>query len=166
MKYHINYIVIVILVLIFLPMLVCAVDFMYWDVAGFSPDPIALANITNQAQTQQGSSVITLFTNGDAEISADNAVSGPAELSCATDELVTEYMLAFDGNGSAATGGTDTSYETYDAFLATPAAVTWVADDNDVEVTLWVRASNNAGEAADADTYNAIQTLTVSWTGP
>ena len=163
MRYISCHIIIAVLALAFLPTVICAEDYMYWD-SNF--DPIALLSIASQAQIREGSATVTLFTSGDAEISADNTPSGPAELSCATDTLVTEYMLSFDGNGSSATGGTDTSYETYDSFLSTPTAVTYIADDNDVDVTLWVQASNNADDVADSGAYNATQTLTVSWVGP
>ena len=163
MKNVVNYIVIVVVILLLCPVFVRAVDYMYWD-SDF--DPIALLSIASQAQTREGNSTVTLFTSGDAEISANNTVSGPAELSCATDVLVTEYKLTFSGNGSGATGGTGTVYAEYDSFLSTAAAITYVTDDNDVDVTLWVRASNNTDEVADSDAYNATQTLTITWVGP
>jgi hypothetical protein len=158
----ISCLIIAVLVLAFLPMAIWAADFMYWD----DFDPIALLSIASQAQTREGSATVTLFTNGNAEISANNTPSGPAELSCATDTLVTEYMLSFDGDGSSATGAEDTTWAEYNTFITTAYDITYVTDDNDVDVTLWVRASNNADEVADADTYNAVQTLTVSWVGP
>ena len=134
---------------------------MFWD-SNF--DPIALSSIASQAQTPQGSVMVVLNTNGNVEISADN--SATAQLSCATDTLVTEYKLSFDGDGSGATGGANTSYETYDSFLSTPVSLTYVVSDDTVEVTLYVRASNSPDDVADSDTYNATQTLTVSWVGP
>ena len=140
-----------------------AEDYMYWS-SDF--DPISLSSIASQAQVREGSATITLYTSGNAEISADNTASGPAELSCATDVLVTEYKLSFDGDGSSATGGTDTSYSAYDSFLSTPTAITYVASDDTVEVTLYVRASNSPDDVSDSGTYNATQTLTVSWVGP
>jgi hypothetical protein len=99
------------------------------------------------------------------EISADN--SAAAQLSSASDTLVTEYKLTFDGTGSAGTtGGAGTTYETYDTFLTIAARVTHVIGDDDVEVTLHVKASNYANGLADAGTYIAAQTLTVHWVGP
>jgi hypothetical protein len=156
----ISCLIIAVLALAFLPTAIWAADFMYWD----NFDPIALSSIPSQAQTRQGSATVTLFTSGNAEISADNTAT--AQLSCATDTLVTEYMLEFDGDGSSATGAADTAYAEYNTFLTTAYDITYITDDNDVDVTLWVRASNNADEVADSDTYNAVQTLTVSWVGP
>lgn len=140
-----------------------AEDYMYWS-SNF--DPISLSSISSQAQVREGSATITLYTTGNAEISADNTASGPAELSCETDVLVTEYKLSFDGDGSSATGGADTSYAAYDSFLSTPAAITYVASDDTVQVTLYVRASNSVDDVSDSGTYNATQTLTVTWVGP
>ena len=163
-----NYFVIFILALVFLPAVIHAEDYMYWD-SNF--DPISLLSIASQSQIREGSATVTLFTSGDAEISADNTAA--AELDNigdgGSDVLVTEYMLAFDGNGSSATGGTNTSYETYNTFISTPVPITYVTDDNDVDVTLWVRASNDSTghkEVADSGAYTATQTLTVSWIGP
>jgi len=138
-------------------------SFMKWD-SGF--DPIALSNITSQNQVSEGSSSATLLLNGDVEISADN--SSAAQLSSGGDTLVTQYKLQFDGNGSTATGGTDTNYQTYDEFLNPAVQVTYVTDpnDNDVVVTLHVRASNYSNDLADAGEYTATQTLTVHWVGP
>jgi hypothetical protein len=98
------------------------------------------------------------------EISADHSTE--AQLSSAGDTLVTEYRLTFDGDGSSKTGRTDTDYKTYDIFLTPAADVTYVADDNDVVVTLHVKASNYANDLANAGTYTAKQTLTVHWVGP
>ena len=167
MKYVINYIVIATLVLITLPMRVCAEDIMYWD-SDF--DPISLLSIASLAQTRQGSATVTLCTSGNAVISADK--SAAAQLSCATDSLITEYKLTFDNVGGTTGVGTGegggSEWQLYNVFLetGTEGDVTYVIDDNDVQVTLWVRASNNTDEVADSDTYNAIQTLTVSWIGP
>ena len=157
------HIIIAISALAFFPTVICAEDYMYWD-SNF--DPIALLSIASQTQTREGSATVTLNTSGNAEISANNTPSGPAQLSCATDTLVTEYKLSFDGDGSSATGGTNTSYETYDSFLSTPVAITYVVSDDTVEVTLYVRASNSNDDVSDSDTYNATQTLTVTWVGP
>ncbi|MBW8034902.1 MAG: hypothetical protein FVQ79_04480 [Planctomycetes bacterium] len=127
---------------------------------------IILPNITSQGQIREDSSTITLFLDGDAEISANNTVSGPAELSSATDILVTKYMLSFDGDGASATGADDTSYETYNSFISTPVTILYVASDGEVDVTLYVQASNYPDNVADSGAYTATQTLTVTWTGP
>ena len=136
-------------------------SFMDWD-SNFGP--IALPNIASREQISEGSSSANLSINGDVEISADN--SAAAQLSSAGDTLVTEYKLTFDGDGSSTTGGAGTNYETYDTFLTTAAPVTHLTGDDDVEVTLHVKASNYANGLADAGTYTAAQTLTVHWVGP
>ena len=40
-----------------------------------------------------------------------------------------------------------------------------VPDDNDVKVTLSVRAKNYTNQLANASEYTATQTLTVTWAG-
>lgn len=164
MKSIINYIVIVTLVIITLPTLVCAEDIMEWvDFAD-----ILLSDITSQAQTSQGNATVTLHTTGNAQISADET----AQLTDGTDTLVTEYKLTFDSAGGTTGVGTGegggTEWQSYDVFLktGTEGDVTYIADDNDVDVTLWVRASNNDNEVADSGLYGATQTLTVTWVGP
>jgi hypothetical protein len=143
-----------------LPLLLGA-DYMYWDDDHFAT--IALANIQTRDQVQEGSSSLAIFLNVNAEITAD---TGPvAQLTHATsgDTLVTEYRLTFDGDGVNATGGAPTSYQSYEQFLTSPAAINYITDDNDVTVTLHVRTSNFDGKLADAGAYTATQTLTVSW---
>jgi hypothetical protein len=135
---------------------------MYWS-GNFSP--IALANIGNRDQICQGSSQVTLYTSGNAEISADNTAT--ARLTKAGgDNLYTEYKLQFDGDGVSATGGSTVDFTSYDLFLNSHATVTHISGDNAVQVTLYVRASNYTGQLADAGDYSATQTLTVSWIGP
>jgi hypothetical protein len=136
-------------------------SFMRWDSAFSS---INLLSIANKNQTREGSSSATLSLNGDVEISADHSTA--AQLSSAGDTLVTEYRLTFDGNGSSKTGRLDTSYQTYDGFLNPAVRVTYVTDDNDVVVTLHVKAGNYANDLANAGEYKATQTLTVHWAGP
>ena len=156
----VHILVVLILISVWTELLV-AESFMYWD-SNFGT--IALPNIANKNQPSEGSSSANLSINGGVEISADNSTA--AQLSSAGDTLVTEYKLMFDGNGSTATGGADTNYETYDGFLKPAARVTYVTDDNDVVVTLHVKASNYANDLANAGTYTATQTLTVHWVGP
>lgn len=137
-------------------------DFMYWS-GNFSP--ITLETIGNRDQVRQGNSQITLFTSGDAEISADN--SDAARLTEPDgDSLHTEYKLDFDGDGVSKTGGSMVDFTSYDSFLSSPAIVMHIPDDNDVQVTLYVRASNYTDQLADAGDYSATQTLTVYWSGP
>jgi hypothetical protein len=138
--------------------LLVAESFMYWD-SNFGP--IDLPGIASKNQISEGSSSANLSINGDVEISADNSTA--ARLSSAGDTLVTEYKLTFDGG---ATGGTDTDYQTYNGFLTPAVRVTHVTGDDDVKVTLHVKASNYANGLADAGEYTAKQTLTVHWVGP
>jgi hypothetical protein len=136
-------------------------SFMNWS-SSFSN--IDLPNIANKNQTSEGSSSATLSLNGDVEISADHSTA--AQLSSTGDTLVTEYKLTLDGDGSSKTGRADTSYQNYDGFLNPAVRVTYVTDDNDVVVTLHVKASNYANDLANAGEYKATQTLTVHWAGP
>ena len=135
-------------------------DYMEW-VSNFSD--ISLGTISSQSDQLSGSSTTSLLTSGNAAISADNA----AQLTNGSDDLVTEYKLTFDDAGG--TTGVDTpDWELYDMFLTVgnEGDVTYVADDNEVDVTLWVRVSNPVGRVADAGIYSVTQTLTASWVGP
>jgi hypothetical protein len=143
-------------------MLLLGQDFMYWE---DDFEPIILDDLTARDGVSEGEAQIKLFTSGDAEISADN--TDAARLTePGGDSLYTEYKLKFDGNGTSKTGGSSVSFTSYDSFLSTPAYVTHVPDDNDVKVTLSVKASNYDGQLANAGTYTATQTLTVHWVGP
>jgi len=163
LKYNISHsgVAVVILTLICCAQL-SGQDFMYWE-SNFSP--ITLLNIENRDRVREGSSFTTLFTSGDAEISADNTaaarLNGPGG-----DGLYTEYKLEFDGDGSSETGRATVDFTSYDSFLSPAVLVTYVPDDNDVQVTLSVRASNYPNELANAGEYTATQTLTVYWVGP
>lgn len=138
---------------------VTVAEIMEWE-SDFSA--IGLDNITSQATTVSDTSTMTLYTNGDVDITADTSTN--AELTGPdSDTLVTEYGLAYDGNGLAATGGSTVSFTMYDAFLSSASSVTHVSGDGAVEVTLSVRASNATGTLANAGLYTATQTLTASW---
>jgi len=131
---------------------------------------ITLTAISAQADTPDANETQTIYTNCNFEIDADTSTT--AQLSSATDTLVTKYQLADDGDGSADTGATAAaeaasgiaSWTDYNSFLSTALAVTHVDTDGAVDITLSVQASNPAGEVADAGSYSAIQTLTASWT--
>ena len=132
---------------------------MEWD-ANFPP--ISLADITHQTHQVTDTASATLYTNGDVDLKADN--TNAARLHSAGGvALVTEYSLAYDGNGVAATGGSPVSYTGYDTFLSTASRITHVSGSGAVLVTLGVRASNQSGIEGDATAYTAIQTLTASW---
>jgi hypothetical protein len=133
---------------------------MEWSAASYAD--IALAAISSVTDTPSGTRDFTLYTNCNSEISADNTAT--AQLSSATDTLVTEYQLAFDGDGASATGGTDVgSWTDYSTFLGTASAVTHVDGDGTAVITLSARASTG-GTVPDVGNYSATQTLTVSWT--
>jgi hypothetical protein len=146
--------------------LICSVqlsgDVMEWD-SSFD-DINIITHITTQNSVVSGSSTATLHTDGDAEITADNTAT--AQLSCASDTLVTEYKLEYDGDGTTETGGSTVDWTAYNSFLISASSVTHVTDDDYVDVTLHVRASNDSGNVANAGTYTAIQTLTAHWVGP
>lgn len=161
MKLTVTHIIVSVCLTLICSALLMGADFMYWE-SDF--DPIALPNITTQDATPEGNAQVTLFISGNTEISADNTAT--AQLSSGTDTLPTEYKLNFDGDGIANTGGSTVPFTSYDSFLSTPAYVTHVTDDNDVNVTLSVKASNYAGEVANAGAYSATQTLTAHWVGP
>jgi hypothetical protein len=136
---------------------------MEWSAASYAD--IALAAIASTTDTPSGSRDFTLYTNCNCEISADNTAAAELENEGASsDTLVTEYQLAYDGDGVTATGGTDIgSWTDYSTFLGTPSAVTHVDGDGAVVVTLSARASTG-GSVPDAGSYRATQTLTASWT--
>ena len=131
---------------------------------------ISLTAISFQADAPQDSETQTIYTNCDLNISADNTVA--AELSSATDVLITKYQLAQDGDGALTTGATGADETTsgiatwteYDTFLDTVLPITHIDTDGAVQITLSVQATNNAGEVADSGAYSAQQTLTAIWT--
>jgi len=131
---------------------------------------ITLDAMTSEDATPEGSTVFTLYTNCNCEISADNTTA--AELALTADPnqtLVTSYKLTDDGDGSATTGGTDESgFTGYATFIpsASAYAITHVAGDGKDVITLYAKADFPGGEVmvADAGLYEATQTLTASWT--
>jgi hypothetical protein len=143
---------------------VTVADIMEWS-GNFSA--IALPDITTQTSAPTGSGTATLYTNGNVDITAD-IVGTEAQLKLGTDPnqtLVTSYMLTDDGDGTNTTGGDDeTDYTLYSSFLSSPAyAITHVAGDGAVLITLHAEAKNPSSEVADAGNYSAIQTLTAAW---
>ena len=145
-----------------LSQILIADDTLSWS-GNFSNINIATP-ISTQAMSVTASETITLQTTGDAVLTADN--SNSAQLSCATDTLKTEYRLVYDGDGASDTGGTDVDWVIYSSFISSGSNITHVGVDDFVDVTLWIRASNYANDMADADTYNATQTITAIWAGP
>jgi hypothetical protein len=163
------HIIVTVLALAFSPAIICAQYLWHsHSTATIDIDAQTGHHITAQSDVLEGSVTITLDVNGpdEAHIAADN---GPAaQLHNATDHLVTGYWLTFSGNGVDKTGGSDTSYETYDNFLKnTPATIKHVQTYDTVDVTLHVRVNNTADNVADSSAksgvYTATQTLTVTW---
>lgn len=124
--------------------------------------PISLPSITTRTDQPEGSSTATLLLTGDVELSAQNG-TGARLSEPGGDYLTTEYKLTFDGGP---TGGPTVDYTLYDSFLILGVLVTHVPPDDDVDVTLWVRASIPAGDVANAAPYSATQTLTATWMDP
>lgn len=165
MKFSNKHFVAVILAVIALPQMLCALNEYQWQSGSFSQ--ITLENISHQSDVKTGSSTLVLnISGGDTEavITADNTAA--AQLSNGTDTLVTEYKLTFDGDGTAKSGGVSMNdYVSYDAFLSGGLGIKYVPGDYDVEVTLFVRASNRPDNVADSGNYIATQTITVAWDG-
>lgn len=134
-----------------------------WSAASYAD--IALANITAQADQPTGTRDFTLYTNCNVSLTSDTTNTAQLTNTTApsTDTLTTEYSLSYDGDGSAATGGAAVAWTNYDTFIGGGSSVTHVDGDGAVVATLSVRASNPAGEVADAGDYTATQTLTASW---
>lgn len=127
--------------------------------------PITLSDITTRDGIVEGSSTTTLQLTGDVDLSADN--TNNARLSEAGgDFLVTEYKMTFDGNGVLDSGAAPVNYTTYNSFLNPSITITHIGGDDYVDVTLYVQASNQTGNLANAASYSAAQTITVSWVGP
>jgi hypothetical protein len=130
-----------------------------WSEASF-PE-IDLGELTVKNKQASGESALTLYTNGDVTITADN--SNSAELSFGWHTLQTEYSLKFDGSGIGQTGGKPTSWSSFDTFLKEGADIIHSHTDGAVEVILSVKASINEITSENSGQYNAIQTLTACW---
>lgn len=126
---------------------------MQWN-SGFGS--MDLGNIGAVGGTVTGSATAEIETDSEVEITADNSANarldGPGG-----ESLTTEYALEVDGVE-------EEPYTAYDSFLSTPvivAAPGWVLTTFDI--TLKVRATAPGGEAVEAGTYSATQTLTIHW---
>jgi len=122
---------------------------------------IDLGELTTKNKQASGQAELTLYTNGDVTIIADN--SNSAELSSGPHTLLTEYMLRYDGSGINQTGGRPTEWCSFDTFLKEGADITHVPADGAVEVILSVKASIKEIRPENSGRYDAIQTLTVCW---
>jgi len=133
-----------------------------WEGAAYAA--INLATIDDQGDTPDGNSVYTLWLNCNVSLTANNTTAARLDHGSSGDFLVTEYYVDYDGDGASATGGTDTTYATYDNFISGGSAITHIDNDGAVEIRLYARASNRADEVADAGAYTCTQTLTATWT--
>jgi hypothetical protein len=155
-----------------------------WDTHDFATFVIDLdaqnnGHIIAQGTILEGSATTTLWTNCNVKLSADNLTDPNMALLTHQrtdthghhDALVTKYKITTDGDGDPYTGATlgaigassSTTWTDYDQFIATPLAITHVNTDGNVEVTLWVQASNDTDNVADAGLYTATQTITAAW---
>jgi hypothetical protein len=130
-----------------------------WSQASF-PD-IDLGELTVQNKQAAGEAELTLYTNGDVTIIADN--SNRAELSFGPHALLTEYKLRYDGSGINQTGGRPTEWCSFDTFLKGGTDIIHTLADGAVEVILSVKASIKEIHPENTGQYNATQTLTVCW---
>ena len=138
-------------------------SFMNWEGAHFGA--ITLADISTRTGVSTGSAMLGLDMNGDVQISAD--ISANAQLRGPNGAaLLTEYALSFDGNGLSLSGAPDVPYTAHSSFLNPPLRLTHIPGDDQVRVTLSVRATHPPGAAVDAGLYSATARLTVSWLGP
>ena len=122
---------------------------------------VDLGSITAENKKAIRETALTLYTNGDVIITADN--SNSAELSFGPRTLQTEYKLRYDGSGIKQTGGKPTAWRPFDTFLNKGAEIVHVPTDGAVEVILSVRASIKKIHPENSGQYEAIQTLTACW---
>jgi hypothetical protein len=152
-----------------------------WEGTNFAAIDLDQQNsghIVAQETVLAGSSHYTLWTNSNVTLSADNTGNsrlthvGPTQ----TDYLVTKYKISTDGDGDlvagiTATGSSDTdraasgagTWTDYDQFLTTALPILHFDTDGAVEVTLNVQASNDTDNVADRGLYQAVQTITATW---
>ena len=120
-----------------------------------------LGEVTANNKQATGETVITLYTNGDVTITADN--SNTAELSFGTHALMTKYKLRYDGLGVKQTGNRPTTWYPFDTFLNKGADIIHIPTDGAVEVILSVRASIKKIRPENSGRYTATQTITACW---
>jgi len=124
--------------------------------------PVELPDLTSENRQVSGSASLTLYTNGDVTITADN--SDAAQLSKdALHNLVTEYRLEYDAAGVAQTGGSIVAWSDYDSFLSEASTVNHIPGDGAIEVILSVRAAYDRNAPPASGDYTATQTITVCW---
>lgn len=123
---------------------------------------INLETLSGRNRESAGSASLSLYTNGDVKLVADNSES--AQLSKdASHNLATQYKIQTDGDGASQTGGADLDWASYDRFLDKGISLKHVRGDGAVEITLSVKVSKDSFTPGDAGQYSAAQTLTACW---
>ena len=134
-------------------------DIIEWSETSF-PE-IDLGSLTVKNKLAIGETTLTLYTNGDVTIRADN--SNNSELSFGPYTLLTKYKLKYDGSGIEQTGGRPTAWCSFDTFLAEGTDIVHISTSGAVEVILSVRASIKKITPENSGQYKATQTLTACW---
>jgi len=116
---------------------------------------IDLGELNFRERQAEGQSALTLYTNGDVIITADNSQN--AELSNGSHKLDTQYQLQCD------TGILPTDWCAYDTFLKEAIAIIHEQTDGAVMVILSVKAEVKDIQPGSGGEYTAVQTLTACW---
>jgi len=124
-----------------------------WSDASFQD--IDLGELSPKQTEAAGQSVLTLYTNGDVIITADN--SERAELSNGRYQIQTQYQLQCDN------GTVSTQWCVYDTFLKEALEIIHRQTDGAVVVILSVKARTNNFQSGSEGEYTAVQTLTACW---
>ena len=130
-----------------------------WSETQF-PD-IDLGELTANNRQATGETVLTLYTNGDVTITADN--SNTAELSFGTHVLMTKYKLRYNILGIKQTDGKSIAWYPFDTFLKESTDIVHTTTDGAVEVILSVEVSVKEIHPQNSGQYTAVQTLTACW---
>jgi len=133
------------------------------------------STLDSQADSPEGTSTFTLWTNCNLTLSSDQTVLSQLYHSrgggANEDTLVTKYKISTDEAGVTATGATaaavaassSDTWTVHSDFLDTALAITHFNTDGAVEVTLEVEATNDSDNVADSGAYEATQTITTAW---
>jgi hypothetical protein len=142
--------------------------------------------IAAQADVRAGSSHLTLWTNCNVTLTADNTTASQlthqSGIEDHEDTLVTKYKIStLDQDAATVADGTTLSgatvpavgashsddWITYDKFLKAPdnapLEITHVNKDGNVEIKLEVQASNRNDTVSDRGLYTATQQITATW---
>lgn len=122
---------------------------------------IDMGSLTAKNKQATGEAILTLYTNGDVTITANN--NNSAELSFGPHALLTGYKLEYDGSGIKQTGGRQTAWCPSYTFLKEGADIVHIPTDGSVEIILSVGASIKKIRPENSGRYNAIQILTACW---